>query len=114
MLDNFRRMLQKDNKNMPTEWEYGHHLWRSINLVVLLTEQMRQSDDPPFAAALRRIRFHEPTLEDIEMLNSRIGAPLECPTSILIIVRRHSLRDALNKERLQVASQTSNVPITHC
>src|SRR6266496_4161371 len=98
----------------PSEWEYGHHLWRSINLVVLLTEQMRQSDDPEFAAALRRIRFHEPTLEDIEMLNSRIGASLECPTSIPIVVRRHRLRDALNKERLQVASQASNVPITHC
>ena len=36
----------------PSEWENGHHLWRSINLVVLLTEQMRQSDDPEFAAAL--------------------------------------------------------------
>ena len=98
----------------PSEWEYGHHLWRSINLVVLLTEQMRQSDDPEFAAALRRIRFHEPTLEDIEMLNSRIGASLECPTSIPIVVRRHTLRDALNKERLQIASQASDVPITHC
>ena len=84
----------------PSEWEYGHHLWRSINLVVLFTEQMRQSDDPEFAAALRRIRFHEPTLEDIEMLNSRISASLEYPISIPIVVRRHRLRDALNKERL--------------
>jgi hypothetical protein len=42
----------------PSKWD----LWRSINLVVLLTEQMRQSDDPSFAAALRRIRFHEPTI----------------------------------------------------
>ena len=98
----------------PSEWEDGHRLWRSINLVVLLTEQMRQSDDPKFAAALRRIRFHEPTLEDIEMLNSRIGASLECPTSTPIIVRRHTLRDALNKERLQIASQASDIPITHC
>ena len=98
----------------PSEWEYGHHLWRSINLVVLLTEQMRQSDDPPFAAALQRIRFHEPTQEDIEMLNSRIGASLQCPTSFPIVVRRHNLREALNKERLQVASQASGVPITHC
>src|SRR5947199_1411996 len=75
---------------------------------------MRQSDDSEFAVALRRIRFHEPTLEDIEMLNSRIGAPLECPTFISIVVRRHRLRDALNKERLQVASQASDVPIIHC
>ena len=75
--------------NKPSEWEYGHQLWRSINAVVLLTEQMRQSDDPEFAAALRRIRLHVPTAEDIEMLNSRIGAPLDCPASTPIIVRCH-------------------------
>src|SRR5436305_13927191 len=114
MLDNFRRMLQKDNKNMSTEWEYDHHLWRSINLVVLLTEQMRQSDDSEFAVALRRIRFHESTLKDIEMLNSRIDASLECLTFISIVVRHHRLRDALNKKRLQVASHASDISITHC
>ena len=90
--------------NKPSEWEYGHQLWRSINAVVLLTEQMRQSDDPEFAAALRRIRLHVPTAEDIEMLNSRVGAPLDCPASTPIIVRRHKLRNALNKEKLQEAS----------
>ena len=49
------------------------------------------------------------------MLNSTaVGAPLECPTSIPIVVHHHSLRDALNKEKLQEASQVSEVPITHC
>src|SRR5436309_15157081 len=75
---------------------------------------MRQSDDSEFAVALRRIRFHESTLKDIEMLNSRIGASLECSTFISIVVHRHRLRDALNKERLQVVSQASDVPIIHC
>src|SRR5436305_6194061 len=75
---------------------------------------MRQSDDSEFAAALRRIRFHESTLKDIEMLNSRIDASLECPTFISIVVRRHRLRDALNKERLQVVSHAFDVSITHC
>ena len=100
----------------PSEWQYGYQLWRSINAVVLLTEQMRQSDDPEFAAALRRIRLHQPTPEDIEMLNSRVGILLQYPTStsIPIVVRRHNLRDALNKEKLQKASQMSNIPITHC
>ena len=100
--------------NMPSEWEYGHHLWRSINAVVLLTEQMRQSDDPEFAAALRRIRVHEPISEDIEMLNDRVGASLESPTLIPIVVRRHNLRDALNREKLREASEVSGIPITHC
>src|SRR5436305_3202692 len=75
---------------------------------------MRQSDDSEFAAALRRIRFHESTLKDIEMLNSRISTSLECFTFISIVVRRHRLRDALNKKRLQVASQASDVSIIHC
>src|SRR5436305_12316811 len=48
------------------------------------------------------------------MLNSRIDASLQCPTFIPIFVRRHNLREALNKKRLQVASQASDVPITHC
>jgi hypothetical protein len=73
-----------------------------------LVEKIRQSDDPDWAAALRRICLGEPTLEDIEMLNSRVGA------SILMVVRRHNLRDALNKERLQKASQSSDIPIAHC
>src|SRR5436305_8911112 len=75
---------------------------------------MRQSDDSEFAAALRRIRFHESTLKDIEMLNNRIGASLKCSTFISIVVRRHRLRDALNKKRLQVASQAFDVSIIHC
>jgi len=100
--------------NKPSEWEYGHHLWRSINAVVLLTEQMRQSDNPEWAAALQQIRLRKPTPEDIEMLNSRVGASLECPASMLMVVCCHNLRDALNKERLQKASQSSDIPITHC
>ena len=98
----------------PSKYEYGHQLWRSINVVVLLTEQMRQSDDPEWAAALQRIRLQVPTAEDIEILNSRVGAPLECHGSIPIVVRRHKLCNTLNKEKLQEASQVSNVPITHC
>jgi hypothetical protein len=98
----------------PSQYDRGHLLWRSLNAVVILTEQMRQSEDPDFAAALRRIRLHEPTLEDIEMLNSRVGAHLECPASIPMVVRRHNLRDALNKEKLEEMSQSYDVPITHC
>ena len=48
------------------------------------------------------------------MLNSRVGAPLECPTLIPIVVRHHNLRDALNKEKLREASEISGIPITHC
>jgi hypothetical protein len=98
----------------PSNWELGHQLWRSLNAVVLLSEQMRQSEDPEFAAALRRIRIHQPTSEDIELLNSRVCAPLNASTTIPIVVRRHKLRSAINSCKLQQASERSSVPMTHC
>ena len=98
----------------PSEWELGHQLWRSMNAVVLLSEQMRQSEDPEFAAALRRFRIRQPTMQDIELLNSRVCAPLNAPTTIPIIVRRHKLRDAINSCKLLEASERSGIPMTHC
>jgi len=56
-------------------WEKGHQLWRSLNAVIILRQQMRQADDPVYAELLARIRIHAPTAEDIELLQSRIGAP---------------------------------------
>jgi hypothetical protein len=32
------------------EWGAGHHLWRSLNAVVILKEQMRQAGDPLYAS----------------------------------------------------------------
>jgi len=98
----------------PSEWELGHQLWRSLNAVVLLSEQMRQSEDPEFAAALHRLRTHQPTAEDIELLNSRVYAPLNASTTIPIVVRRHKLRTAINSCKLHQASERSGVPIAHC
>lgn len=92
----------------------GHHLWRSQNVVVLLTEQMRQSEDPEFAEALSRFRIRQPTLDDIELLNSRVCAPLNAPTTIPIIVRRHKLRVAINSCKLRQASEKSGIPMIHC
>src|SRR5204862_7637674 len=98
----------------PSKWEQGHRLWRSLNAVVLLTEQMRQSEDPEFAAALRCIHVHKPTQADIDMLRTRVGTPLDYPGTIPIVVRRHKLCTALNADRLQEASQASGIPISHC
>jgi hypothetical protein len=81
-------------------WDGPESQWSSameIHQRRHLTEQMRQSEDPEFAAALRKFRLHRPTPEDIEIVNSRVGTPLESPTSIPIFVRRHNLHEALNK-----------------
>ena len=73
------------------KWRHGHDLWRSLNVVVILREQARQADDPEFAALLRRLRVHMPTDEDIDMLISRIGAPIPDDPMIPIIVRRYHM-----------------------
>jgi len=96
----------------PSQWALGHRLWRSLNAVMLLTKQMRQSEDPEFPAALRR---HQPTPEDIELVNSRICAPLNAPATIPIVVRRHKLRNAINSPKLRQASErSSEARIIHC
>ena len=75
---------------------------------------MRQADDQRYAEAMSRVRLHEPTNEDIDMLNTRIGAPIPDSFSAPIIVRRHSVRHALNVQKLNEVACKQNIPITHC
>jgi len=95
---------------------FGHDLWRSLNAVVILEKQMRQLDDPCWAALLHRLRLRQPVTDDIDLLHSRVGAPLppsattNCPT----ITRRHTVRKAINNLKLVQASEQSGVPITYC
>jgi hypothetical protein len=96
------------------KWRHGHDIWRSLNAVVTLRQQMRQADDPIFAAALRRLRLHVPTEEDIDLLNSRIGARVPDSSHVPIIVRRQRVRQAINQQKLVHTSKVSNLPIVHC
>jgi hypothetical protein len=102
--------LYVDNPN----WGLGHRLWRSLNAVVILKEQMRQAGDPIYAAILSRIRLRVPTDEDIEILRRRIGARLPNIQSVPAVVRRHTLRQAMNNRRLQEAELTSDTEIMYC
>jgi hypothetical protein len=96
------------------QWEKGHELWRSLNAVIILTQQMRQSEDPVYAGLLSRLRMHIPTPEDIKLLQSRIGAPLPESAPIAIIVRRNSLLQAINDRKLHLTSEMTGTPITYC
>ena len=93
---------------------HGHQLWRLLNAVVILKEQVRQVEDPDYAALLSRLRIRKPTDEDIETLNSRIGAKLPNMKSIPVVVRRYTLRQAINMRRLRDLQSTSNMHIVHC
>ena len=101
-------------RNKLGRWQQGHDLWRSLNAVVILTQQMRQAEDSEYAGAMARLRIHEPTDEDIMMLNSRIGAPIPDSPSAPIVVRRHFVRHALNLQKLKETAATTNTSITHC
>ena len=58
--------------NVNPNYSLGHHLWRSLNAVIILSQQMRQADDPAYGALLSRLRRRSPTDDDINILNSRI------------------------------------------
>jgi hypothetical protein len=53
----------------------GHDIWRSLNAVVILRHQIRQAGDLRYAQLLHRLRFHQPTDDDIALLNTEL-APL--------------------------------------
>jgi PIF1-like helicase len=93
-------------------YHLGHHLWRSLNAVVILTEQMRQAGDPRYAQLLH-LRIRQPTAEDIQLLLGRIGARLNS-SDVTIVVRRNELRHALNIRMLQRDARSRNIPITYC
>ena len=92
----------------------GHRLWRSLNGVVILTQQMRQARDPSYAALLSRCRMRKPTDNDIEKLRDRIGAKLPNIRSAAVTVRRHTLRQAINMWRLREEESKSDNRIMYC
>jgi hypothetical protein len=75
---------------------------------------VRQAGDRLYADLLHRLRIRQPTDEDIELLNSRVGAPLPDSAAVTIVVRRHGLRHALNLKRLHSLSESTGTPVTYC
>jgi len=85
--------------------------------VVLLTQQMRQADDPILGSLLSRLRIRSPTREDIETLKSRVGVPLPShlnPAALGYIVRRNTIRSSINGMRIKQIAQEQNFGITYC
>jgi hypothetical protein len=94
-------------------YQLGHHLWRSLNAVVILREQMRQAGDQRWADLLHRLWLRQPTQEDIDLLISRIGAQLPDSAPVTIIVRRNELRHALNLRRLHHLARSRHTPVVY-
>jgi PIF1-like helicase len=92
----------------------GHRLWRSLNAVVLLHQQMRQADDLQYAALLGRLRLRVPTDDDVRTLLSRVNADISNIDSVPVIVRRHNVRRAINYKKLHSTSESTGTPIIYC
>lgn len=52
----------------------GHKLWLKFTSVTILDQQMR-TVDPQLGPLLRRLRDNEQTVEDVDLLNSRLALP---------------------------------------
>lgn len=50
----------------------GHNLWLLFKTVILLEEQVRARDDPQLGALLDRIRAGTQTMEDLDLLNTKL------------------------------------------
>ena len=55
--------------NPHSQYASGYHLWRSLNAAVVVRQQMRQFDDPEYAALLQRVHYRVPSDDDIARLN---------------------------------------------
>jgi len=102
--------LYVDNKN----WGLGHRLWRSLNAVVILKEQMRQSEDLHSAALLSRLQIRTLTDQEIKILKSRIGVELPNMQSVPVVVHRHNVWHAINTRKIQKVESNSNTRIVYC
>ncbi|KAG1778657.1 hypothetical protein EV702DRAFT_1196169 [Suillus placidus] len=50
----------------------GRLAWKTVNMVVTLTEQQHMKGDPEFADAVQWLRICECTYQDVELFNSQV------------------------------------------
>lgn len=87
----------------------GRISWKSVNVVVSLTEQHRMKGDTAYGDAVQRLRTRECTIEDLDLFNSRVIASAAYPNGVdlfnengheaAVIVSTNKLREALNAEK---------------
>jgi hypothetical protein len=94
--------LWKEPRTGNVEDEQGQLIWHQFKDIILLDEQMRQSDDPSFRDLLHRARIATLTEEDPLLLNSRVITSLVAPEldDAPTVVKLNSLRHQINRIRM--------------
>ena len=94
--------------------QLGMHLWKQLNHIVLLDEQMRVQD-PEYLALLNRLREGKCTDADVAMLNGRVVGQAVSITSITdapIIAPGNQLVMAINDLFCSIHSQHTRVYVS--
>ena len=105
---------QRGTKRTQNNKEIGMHLWRQVNHIVLLDEQMRVQDSE-YLAMLNRLREGKCTDKDVAMVNSRVVGQDVNITSIAdapIITPGNQLVMAINDLFVTCQSQHTNVYVS--
>jgi hypothetical protein len=81
----------------------GRLIWRRFENVIILDEQMRQSEDPWFREFLTRTRHAALTEDDVNRLNSKSIPSLVDPASedASVIVKLNAMRHPINRIRIE-------------
>src|SRR5436305_4609285 len=85
------------------EDENGQLIWHQFSNVIILDEQMRQTEDPIFRDLLRRARSASLTEDDLTLLNSKVIISLHKPElkDTTTIVKLNALRHHINRAQME-------------
>ncbi|KAJ5111789.1 hypothetical protein NUU61_001419 [Penicillium alfredii] len=95
--------LWKEPRRGNAEDENGRLIWHQFRDVIVLDEQMRQSEDLSFRTLLHRARTSTLTEDDLHLLNSGVVTSLVAPQldGTTTIVKLNSLRHQVNRIRME-------------
>ncbi|KAJ3911581.1 hypothetical protein F5877DRAFT_27864, partial [Lentinula edodes] len=105
--------------NYGQEIVFGKLLWLSVKTVVLLTQVMRQSglENEPFVELLSRLRTGVCTLDDYDILNSRIISTVQpnwCDAkweNTPTIVSNNRVKDMINERSTAAFAKRTGKPL---
>src|SRR3954454_17022365 len=77
-------------------------IWHQFTNVIILDQQMRQSEDPNFRSLLSRARATSLTEEDLSLLNTKVARTLTSELEdAVVVVKLNSLRHHINRIRME-------------
>ena len=95
--------LWKEPRDGNDEDVNGQMIWHRFKQVIILDEQMRQSDDPSFYDLLTRARRATLTQRDVDRLNTKVIGSLLEPRmeSATAIAKLNSVRHQINRIQIE-------------